>query len=137
MSGFKIITRQGTEIRFSCYQDEAPETVSAFLQTLPFSREFFHARVSGEEIWTDDGPRIDVRQENASVFTTAGEVVIGPAMPKRVKTTGCVGIYYGEGRGLDAANIFARVMEEDMLLLQQLGEEIWKGGVQMLRFEDL
>jgi hypothetical protein len=54
---------------------------------------------------------------------------------KRHCLRGGIGIYYGEGRGLDACNIFARVYEEDMLLLKELGEQIWKKGEQRIRFE--
>lgn len=50
---------------------------------------------------------------------------------------GSLGIYYGEGKGLDAANIFAKVFDEDLPLLQALGEQIWKQGEQVLRFEKM
>lgn len=122
-------------IRFRLYADEAPQTVRTFLQALPFSRTFMHARVSGQEIWIDDAPAFEVIQENASVFTAPGEVVLGPSRPVRCKTAGCLGIYYGEGKGLDAANIFAKVEAEDLPLLQALGHRIWKEGVQELWFE--
>ena len=46
-----------------------------------------------------------------------------------------MGIYYGEGKGLDCCNIFARAVEEDMEKLKALGESIWKQGVQELHFE--
>src|SRR4030095_9824388 len=109
MTGFKIVTKDGTEISFKFYLDEAPVTSKAFQQILPFTRKFYHARVSGKEIWIDNVPSVDIMQENASVFAQPGEVVIAPLKPTRVKTANCFGIYYGEGRGLDAANIFARV----------------------------
>jgi hypothetical protein len=57
--------------------------------------------------------------------------------PTRAKAGGGgIGIYYGEGKGLDAANIFARAYEEDMPALRLLGEKIWKEGEQELRFEE-
>jgi hypothetical protein len=128
MTGFKIITKDGVEIQFTYYLDDAPFTCKAFQRILPFTRRFFHARVSGQEIWIDDVPPLDVIQENASVFVQPGEVVIGPSKPARVKTANCFGIYYGEGKGLDAANIFARVIDADMKKLEELGESIWKNG---------
>lgn len=77
-------------------------------------------------------------QENASVFTEPGEVVLGPLKPTRAKAMGgSIGVYYGEGKGLDAANIFAKVYDEDMNLLKELGEKIWKQGEQKLSFESL
>lgn len=129
MEGFKIITAGNEEIKFNFYQD-APLTSKAFAQILPFTRIFYHAKVSGQEIWIDDVPPLDIIQENASVFTHPGEVVVGPAKPLRTKTANCFGIYYGNGKGLDAANIFARVIEADLQKLIELGNDIWKCGSQ-------
>ena len=133
MKGF-ILNIHELNIRFLYYTTEAPLTVAAFDAALPFSRRLMHARVSGQEIWTQDAPRLDIIQENASVFTVPGEVVIGPLRPGRVKTSGCLGIYYGEGRGLDSANIFAKVIDEDLSKLQMLGDQIWREGGQELGF---
>jgi len=133
MTGFILQTENST-IRFNYYSTEATETCKAFEALLPFTKTFMHARVSGQEIWIDDAPPLHVIQENASVFTNPGEVVYGPDNGGRAKTTNCMGIYYGEGRGLDACNIFAYVVEEDKALLADLGEAIWKNGVQELTF---
>jgi hypothetical protein len=137
MTGFRLRTSDNTIIRFSFYNEEAPLTCNSFASQLPFTRVFLHARVSGQEIWIDNAPQLDIIQENASVFTEPGEVVIGPTKPKRNKTSNCMGIYYGEGKGLDSCNIFAKVFDEDMSLLKALGNSIWKNGVQELTFEAL
>lgn len=136
-TGFKLTTPNGTEIRFHLYRDAAPITSQAFLTLLPFTRTFYHARVSGQEIWIDDVPPLDIIQENASVFTEPGEVVFGPRHPARAKTANCFGIYYGEGRGLDACNIFAKVWDEDRDKLTALGQRIWSGGAQVLTISAL
>lgn len=136
MTGFQIKTTSNSIIRFSFYAD-APVTGMAFAALLPFTRTFMHARVSGQEIWIDNAPELDIIQENASVFTEPGEVVYGPMKPARTKTANCMGIYYGEGKGLDCCNIFAKVFDEDMHLLKQLGEDIWKEGVKELTFTGL
>ncbi|MFM9983686.1 MAG: DUF3830 family protein [Flavobacteriales bacterium] len=135
MTGFKIITKGDQEIRFGYYLEEAPITCSAFDELLPFEKTFLHARISGQEIWTDKASPLNIIQENASVFTEPGEVVYGPLKPKRASTSNCMGIYYGPGKGLDACNIFACVLNEDKELLKILGEEIWKKGEQLVRFE--
>ncbi len=137
MTGFVITTADNKTIRFHYYMDDAPITCKAFDALLPFSKTFMHARVSGQEIWIDDAPPLDIIQENASVFTTPGEVVYGPLKPARTKTSNCMGIYYGEGRGLDCCNIFAKVAAEDQHLLETLGNEIWKNGTQQLHFSPL
>jgi len=135
MSTFRIRTKENEIIRFNLYDDAAPVTVEAFIKTLPFTRSFVHARVSGQEIWIDDAPELDIIQENASVFTEPGEIVIGPLKPARAKTAKCMGIYYGEGKGLDCGNIFGKVYSEDFQKLIELGDRIWRQGLQELIFE--
>jgi hypothetical protein len=137
MKGFKLTTSDNIIIHFNYYNDDAPVTCKAFNSLLPFKRNFMHARVSGQEIWNDASPSIDIMQENASVFTEPGEVVYGPAKPARTKTKNAMGIYYGEGKGLDAANIFAKVYDEDLATLKKLGERIWKKGEVEITFEKL
>lgn len=132
LNGFKLLTSDDQEIKFEFYRDTAPVTSKAFLSILPFRRTFYHARVSGQEIWINDVPKLDIIQENASVYTEPGEVVFGPTKPIRTKTANCFGIYYGEGKGLDACNIFARVIESDKQKLIELGKSIWKNGAQEL-----
>src|SRR5580704_10093206 len=135
MTAFTVKTIDNEIIRFKFYYEAAPVTVSAFIALLPFKRTFMHARISGQEIWIDNAIELDIIQENASVFTEPGEVVYGPLKPLRTKTSNCMGIYYGEGRGLDCCNIFARVFDDDIALLKELGESIWKRGTQDLIFE--
>jgi hypothetical protein len=135
MKGFIIKTKDNQIIRFNYYSEAAPVTVTAFDKQLPFTRTFMHARVSGQECWIDNAPELDIIQENASVFTEPGEVVIGPLKPARTKTSTCMGIYYGEGKGLDCCNIFGKVVDEDLALLKELGNKIWRQGEQELSFE--
>lgn len=137
MTGFIIKTPDQQTIRFNYYLQDAPITSKAFDALLPFSREFMHARVSGQEIWIDNASEMDIIQENASVFTEPGEVVYGPLHPHRAKTSNCMGVYYGEGKGLDCCNIFAKVVDEDILLLKALGDDIWRNGVREITFERL
>lgn len=134
MKGFKLITQNKQEIRFEFYLDAAPVTSDAFVKILPFTKTFFHAKTSGQEIWIDNVAPVNIIQENASIFTYPGEVVIGPQNAGRTKTMNCFGIYYGEGKGLDSCNIFAKVIEDDMQKLIDLGENIWKNGAQDLTF---
>lgn len=136
MKGFSITSKDGTRINFSYYLDDAPLSVAAFDKLLPFTIGFYHARTSGQEFWVANAFTFDVPQENASVFTEPGEVVLGPMKPSRAKAmNGSIGVYYGEGKGLDAANIFAKVLPEDAELLRQLGEKIWKEGMQELTLD--
>ena len=135
MTGFTIKTADGLTIRFNYYLTDAPLSAKAFNERLPFTLPFYHARVSGQEFWRACAFPFDVIQENASIFTEPGEVVLSPSRNKA--GGGAIGIYYGEGRGLDACNIFAKVQDSDMPLLKTLGEKIWKQGEQELTFEKL
>lgn len=137
MQNFSVRTAGNQLIRFHCYNDQAPLTCEAFLKALPFSKLFFHAKVSGQEIWIDNAPPLDIIQENVSVFALPGEMAIGPVKPSRNKVAGMMGIFYGEGKMFDAGNIFAKVFEEDLALLKDVGEKIWKQGAQELKFEIL
>ena len=138
MTGFTIRTKDDQTIRFHYYNDDAPVSVAAFQAVLPFTLSFYHARTSGQEFWIANAFEFDIIQENASVFTEPGEVVLGPRKPNRAKAMGgAIGIYYGEGRGLDAANIFAKVVDDDRAILKSLGEKIWKQGEQELTFESI
>lgn len=137
MNGFLIRTKDNQTIRFRFYDDSAPITSTAFLKALPFSRNFLHARISGQEIWIDDAPSLNIIQENSSVFVEPGEIVIGPASPGRNKIANNMGIFYGEGRLLDGGNIFGKVVEEDLNLLKTLGDTIWRQGSQELIFEEI
>src|ERR1700750_2771310 len=137
MNAFSLKTSDNQGIRFNLYVDDAPATCAAFVKSLPFSRAFMQARVSGQEIWIDHAPPLDVIQENASVFTEPGEVVYGPLNPKRAKTSNCMGIYYGDGKGLDCCNIFAKVFDEDLELLKTLGDAIWRHGSREIAFDIL
>jgi len=136
MTGFTIKTKDNKKIRFKYYAD-APITAKAFNDALPFTETFYHARISGEEIWTDKAPELDIIQENSSVFIETGEVVIGPKTPSRNKVVRCMGIMYGEGKLLDCGNIFAKVYDEDAEAMKTLGGKFWSDGFQELTFESI
>jgi len=135
MKAFQIKTSTGQIIRFKYYLDAAPQTCEAFEKALPFTKTFYHARVSGFEIWIDDAPKLNVPQENSSVFAEQGEIVIGPMNPVRNKIVGCIGIFYGEGKLVDCGNIFGKVFDDYLPKLKSLGDEIWRHGAQELNFE--
>ncbi len=137
MTGFCIRTRTNQTIRFAFYSEATPLTTEAFAKALAFSATFYHAKISGQEIWTDNAPPLDIPQENSSVFAEPGEIVIGPLKPSRNKIAKCIGIFYGEGKLLDCGNIFGKVMDEDLPRLKSLGDEIWRQGGQVLLFENL
>ena len=137
MKGFIIITANNYAIRFEYYMQDAPLTCLAFSNLLPFTKTFIHSKYSGNEFWNNHAEPIDIIQENASIYVKPGEVVYGPMNPQRVITANAMGVYYGDGKGQDSCNIFARVYKDDMHLLEILGNSIWKNGNQNLIFKSL
>lgn len=137
MSGFLLTATGQAGIRFRFYDVEAPATAAAFLAALPFEQLFLHARVSGQEIWCSEAPALPVPQENSTIHCRPGEVAIGPLQPARNQVSGLMGIFYGEGKLVDGANIFAAVVPEDLPLLVALGDQIWRRGGLKLRFSPL
>jgi hypothetical protein len=135
MDGFRILTPDNQVIRFRYYLPQAAATCRSFEASLPFQQVLFHARVSGLEIWTEDGPKLNLPQENSSIFAAPGEIVLGPILPERNRIRGCLGIFYGEGKLLDCGNIFGKVVEDDFEKLRKVGDTIWRKGGIMLRFE--
>ncbi len=89
MTGVKIITEHGQEIKFEFYLDEAPLTSKEFIGYFRL-HELFIKSIRTRN-WIDNVPQLDIIQENASVFTIPGEVVFGPTKPIRTKTANCFG----------------------------------------------
>jgi hypothetical protein len=133
-NGFQLKTANGTTIRFDYYTEVAPVTCKAFHNALPFETDFYHAKVSGEEIWTPNGLELHIAHENSTVFIEEGEIVLGP-MHHRNKIPKTIGILYGEGKLLDCGNIFGKVKPEDLEILKKTGNDFWLNGKQNIRFE--
>lgn len=119
-------------IRFELYKKEAPRTCKAFTKYLPLKRKFIHAKISGEEIWTY-GPKIKIKQENASVRLKPGEMGYAPFV-KRSDISNAIAIVYGRAILWDCVNVFAKVVKRDFKKLKELAREI-KKGPKILGFE--
>jgi hypothetical protein len=122
-------TAKAQQIRFDLLNTEAPVTVDAWIRLLPLKLKLLHARTSGEELWTPDGPGLNIALENASVHIEPGEMGIAPVHPRN-KISKCVVLAYGPARLHDCANLFARVIKEDEEHLRALGNVIWMEGAQ-------
>ncbi|CAF1291633.1 unnamed protein product [Didymodactylos carnosus] len=125
------------KIRFELYENSAPITCNTFCSKLPFEIKLLHAKLAGEEIWSPNGPELDIIQENSTIHVEPGEIVIAPINPIRNQIRKCIGIFYGNGKLVDCANVFAKVFPDDINKLKQLGEDIWLNGSKIIRFEML
>jgi hypothetical protein len=132
MTTLSLRTLTGTEIKFKLYTDEAPVTCDSFTKMLPLEVHLLHARTSGEELWTPDGPELQIALENATVNIEPGEIGIAPIHPRN-KISRCLVISYGQAKLFDCANIFGQVFKEDEGKLKDLGNRIWTGGKQTVK----
>jgi hypothetical protein len=127
-----LTTSSSQEIKFHFYDSQAPETCMAIRQILPLDIKLFHAKTSGEELWTPDGPELNIIQENATVNIEPGEIGIAP-VHLRNKISRCLVITYGQAKLFDCANIFGQVIKEDEDKLRDLGNRIWLEGAQIVK----
>jgi hypothetical protein len=134
MTTLSLITLTGTEIKFKLYTDNAPVTCGALVKILPIEVTLLHARTSGEEIWTPDGPELQIGLENATTNIESGEIGIAPVHPRN-KISKCLVISYGQAKLFDCANIFGQVLKEDESNLKELGNKIWIEGKQTVKLK--
>lgn len=132
MTILSLRTQNGTEIRFKLYTDDAPVTCETFIKILPIDITLSHARTSGEEIWTPEGPELKIALENATVNIETGEIGIAPIHPRN-KISKCLVVSYGQAKLFDSANIFGRVFSKDEDKLKDLGNKIWTEGKQTIK----
>lgn len=131
-----IVLKSGKSgpIRFELYKKEAPRTCEAFVKSLPIKTRAVHAKISGEEIWMPEGPRLKVPQENATVRLKIGELGYA-AFLKRSDISHGIALVYGKVNLWDCVNVFAGVVKRDVEKLKKLAREIKMKGSVTLRFE--
>lgn len=136
MTEIIIKMRNDKTVRAFLYEKEAPITSKAFLKKLPIRLRFFHTKNTGTEILCEEGPLLNTPQENISVYRIQGELGIGvPTARSHTGFKGCMSIIYGTmPKPRKCMNIFARIIDEDLETLEQIGLLIWKEGAQKLDF---
>jgi hypothetical protein len=132
MTILSLRTLTGMEIKFKLYTDDAPVTCESFGKILPLEIHLLHAKTSGEELWTPDGPELQIALENATVNIESGEIGIAPIHPRN-RISRCLVISYGQAKLFDCANIFGKVFKEDEGKLKDLGSKIWTEGKQAVK----
>ncbi len=136
MNEIRIRARDGQTVRATLYEVEAPTTSAAFLSMLPLKLIFYNTRDTGTELLSEEGPLLRIPQENLSVQRTRGEIGIEVPTPRSAKRfKGRMSIIYGaQSNPRLCMNIFARVVEVDLLALETIGLEIWEKGFQEIEF---
>ncbi len=129
-----LTTSDNQEIKLHFYDSQAPEACMAIKQILPLDIKPFHAKTSGEELWTPEGPELKIIEENATVNIEPGEIGIAP-VHLRNKISKCLVITYGQAKLFDCANIFGQVIKEDKDKLRDLGNKIWLEATQIVSLQ--
>lgn len=132
----KIRTIDGKILTVTLYEEDAPNTCKIFLSKLPIKIKLYHARIAGEEIFTEEGPLLNIPIENATNELEPGEIGAFAWSPRSSNDfKGGIVITYGPHANLiKCSNVFARVAEEDMETLKAVSLRMWKGGSEEFEF---
>tara|TARA_Y100001970_G_scaffold103185_1_gene129513 strand:- start:9095 stop:9499 length:405 start_codon:yes stop_codon:yes gene_type:complete len=75
----EIIIKAGGFIFEAKFENNAPNTVSAFRDVMPFSGKLIHVRWSGEAVWIPLGDKsFGVDYENHTTYPSLGQVLLYP-----------------------------------------------------------
>lgn len=137
------------EIRIELLWDQAPRTCAAVWAELPIDKPAFHGRRSGQELFILADPFESPGSENARATVRAGDVVFlylppdwtdeHPDFPQDERGMFDIAFIYGPDalvrgpHGLVEANLFGRVVAEDLPRLAAACERMWLEGMEQVR----
>jgi hypothetical protein len=133
---------RGGRVRAVLLADRAPRTCAAVWNALPHEAEVLHARWAGREIFLPIPLPDKPPMENLTNRVSAGEIIYFREWEGQYDNTGfeTVGLFYGaevirEWRGDVKANLIARLLPEDLPLLEEVGLRVWRQGAEWVRVE--
>ncbi|HHY04405.1 MAG TPA: DUF3830 family protein [Thermoanaerobacterales bacterium] len=144
MNKIKIMFERGGELTVDL-NDRAPETVKRVLEILPLTSTVMHTRWCGREVSMGISTRKFPPLENHTNIVSKFDVTYWRnwedprAMPESPAAE-AIALYYGPELlryhdGLIRVNVIGRVRWEQEELLEEIGERIWKRGVEEVRVE--
>ena len=119
--GFEFVAR---------LEDEAPKTVAAFRNTLPYDERIIHVRWSGEGCWIPMGDLdAGIGPENATRYPNPGEIIFFPGGISETELLIAYGyVAFASKAGALAGNHFATIVEGNENL-RELGRRcLWEGA---------
>ncbi|MDE1848304.1 MAG: DUF3830 family protein, partial [Candidatus Micrarchaeota archaeon] len=78
MTYLVLRTSYGQSVRFSLYDQESPNTCREISRVLPLKVKFVQGRFAGEEIYSSEGPLLELPAENATINLKDGEIGFAP-----------------------------------------------------------
>ena len=131
---------RGGRVRAVLLADKAPKTCAAIWSRLPHEAEVLHARWAGREIFLPIPLPDKPPMENLTNRVSAGEIIYFREWEGQYDNTGfeTMGLFYGaeairEWRGDVRANLIARLLPEDLPLLEEVGLRVWRQGAERVR----
>ena len=118
-------------------EDDAPDTVAAFLRLLPLESKVIHVRWSGEGCWIPMGDLdVGIGPENATRYPNPGELIFYPGGVSETELLLAYGyVAFASKAGALAGNHFATVVEGNENL-RPLGVKCLWEGAQEIRFRE-
>ena len=115
---------------------DAPQTVAAFLQLLPYHQKLIHVRWSGEAVWVPLGDfKLGVGFENHTSHPSVGDILFYPGGYSETEIILAYGACsFASRMGPLAGNHFLTIVE-GREHLRALGTTVLWQGAQDVRFE--
>jgi len=112
------------------FEQNAPNTVSAFKAVMPFTGKIIHVRWSGEGVWVPLGNKnFGLEYENHTSYPALGQIILYPGGISETEILIAYGnVHFGSKMGQLAGNHFMTITSgiED---LPELGKEtLWQGA---------
>jgi hypothetical protein len=115
---------------------DAPATVAAFLQLLPYTQKIIHVKWSGEGVWVPLGDfQLGVGFENHTCHPSAGDLLFYPGGHSETEILLAYGgCSFASKMGPLAGNHFLTIVE-GREQLKELGRTVLWDGAQDVRFQ--
>ena len=118
------------------FEADAPKTVQAFRDLLPYEQKLIHVRWSGEGMWIPLGDtNLGLPFENHTAHPSAGQILLYPGGFSETEILFCYGgVAFASKMGALAANHFLTIIA-GAENLRPLGELVLWEGAQPIKFE--
>jgi hypothetical protein len=126
-----ILEIENEKFRANLHQDQAPKTVEALLQLLPYRSKVIHARFSGEAIWIPLPAdfHLNVPLENQTSYPSKGELLYYPGFVSEKEVLIPYGATVFSSRvGQLPGNHFATITDGHERLASVGTKVLWEGA---------
>lgn len=126
--------QKGGEIIADFLESSAPKTISALIETFPLKSTLYHTRWCGREIYTPLNSDCSIDRENQTSIVNTGDVTYWSDWGKK-NSPEAISLYYGAEQvryitGPLQVNVFARISQDQWKIIEEIGERVWKNGIE-------